>query len=154
MTYTTDNPRINRPLESFEKFDADTKLALLWYGWLDIKQELNPSPTYGVDTLAQALVDQVQNLSKEDQLQAQRDVVNGVDNQISRAYGALSTSVKLDFWLKLAEGMENGSIINLPNDYQLPENTQEFTEQIKQLNLEDRVTFTRSAVSKMGFHIS
>jgi len=153
MTYTTDNPTINRPLEAFQKFDADTKLALLLYGWLDIKNELKPAPTYGVDTLAQALVDQVQNLSKDEQLQAQRDVVNGIDNQVSRAYGALSTSVKLDFWLKLAEGMENGSIINLPDDYQLPENTKGFVDQIKQLNLEDRVTFTRSAVSKMGYHI-
>lgn len=152
MTYTTDNPTINRPLEAFQKFDADTKLALLWYGWLDIKDELHPAPGPEVDTLADALVHQVQALPKEQQLQAQRDVVNGVDNQLSRGYGALSTSVKLDFWLKLAQGMEEGSVINLPEDYQLPENTSKFVEQIKQLNLEERITFTRSAVSQMGVH--
>ncbi|HEY9880794.1 MAG TPA: orange carotenoid protein N-terminal domain-containing protein [Leptolyngbyaceae cyanobacterium] len=153
MTYTTDNPIINRPLEAFQKFDTDTQLALLWYGYLDIKNELNPAPPDAVESLGQALVDHVKALPREEQLQAQRDVVNGTDNQVSRGYGALSSSVKLEFWLLLAQCMEEGSVITVPNDYQLPENTSEFVDQIKQLDLEQRITFTRSAVSQMGYHV-
>lgn len=152
MTYTTNNPTINRPLNTFQQFDADTQLALLWYGWLDIKDQLHPAPPYGVESLAKSLFDQVQDLPQEQQLQAQRDIANCVDNSISRTYGAFDTSAKLEFWLLLARGMENGSIINVPDDYQLPQATNEFVNQIKQLNLEDRITFTRSAVSQMGCH--
>ncbi|MBD1913645.1 MULTISPECIES: orange carotenoid protein N-terminal domain-containing protein [unclassified Leptolyngbya] len=153
MTFTTDNPTINRPLEMFQSFDADTKLALLWYGWLDIKNELNPDPTYQTETLTQALVDQVLALPREEQLQAQRDVVNGVDTPISRSYGTFFSSVRLDFWLLLARAIEEGTVIGVPENYQLPENTREFADQIKKLSLEDRITFTRSAVSRMGYHV-
>jgi hypothetical protein len=152
MTYTTDNPAINQPLEKFQQFDTDTQLALLWFGYLDIKDQLHPAPGADVESLGQALVDQVKALPKEEQLQAQRDVANGADTPVSRGYGALSSSVKLEFWLLLAQCMEEGSVINLPSDYQLPENTSEFVDMIQQLDLEDRVTFTRSAVSQMGFH--
>ncbi|MBD0334103.1 MAG: Orange carotenoid protein [Cyanobacteria bacterium Co-bin13] len=151
MTYTTDNPAINQPLEKFQQFDADTQLALLWFGYLDIKDQLNPAPGPDVESLGQALVDQVKVLPKEEQLQAQRDVATGADTPVSQGYGALSSSVKLEFWLLLAQCMEEGSVINLPDDYQLPENTSEFVDMIKQLDFEDRITFTRSAVSQMGF---
>ncbi|MBD2258660.1 orange carotenoid protein N-terminal domain-containing protein [Pseudanabaena sp. FACHB-2040] len=151
MTYTTDNQAINQPLEKFQQFDADTQLALLWFGYLDIKDQLNPAPGADVETLGQALVDQVKAMPKEEQLQAQRDVATGADTPVSRGYGALSSSVKLEFWLLLAQCMEEGSVINVPSDYELPENTSEFVGMIQQLDLEDRVTFTRSAVSHMGF---
>lgn len=152
MTFTTSNKAINQPLEKFRQFDVDTQLALLWFGYLDIKDDLNPAPGPDVESLGQALVNQVKALPKDQQLQAQRDVASGADTPISRGYGALSTSVKLEFWLLLAQGMEEGSVINVPDDYQLPENTQEFVDQIHQLDLEDRVTFTRAAVSDMGLH--
>lgn len=152
MTYTTSDQKVNQPLEAFQRFDTDTKLALLWFGYLDIKDQLHPAPGPDVETLGLALAHQVQNLSKEEQLQAQRDVVNCAQTDISRAYGELSSSVKLEFWLLLAQYMEEGSVINLPDNYQLPENTNQFVDQIKQLDLEQRITFTRSAVSQMGYH--
>jgi len=47
-------------------------------------------------------------MSKEEQLQAQRDIA-GADTDISHAYKALSSSGKLDVWLRLAQGMTAGS---------------------------------------------
>ncbi len=47
--------------------------------------------------------------------------------------------------------MESGSIINVPEDYSLPEQTNEFVEMIKQLDFEERVNFTRNAIAPMGF---
>lgn len=35
MTYLTVDA-VKEPLNQFEKFNADTQLALLWYGYLDI----------------------------------------------------------------------------------------------------------------------
>ncbi|MGF1521789.1 MAG: orange carotenoid protein N-terminal domain-containing protein [Leptolyngbyaceae cyanobacterium] len=69
---------------------------------------------------------------------------------ISREYGALHSSAKLEFWLLLAQGMESGEIINVPDDYQLPENTQEFVEAVKEFGFEQRINFTRNAVEDMG----
>lgn len=149
MTYVTLDA-VKQPLDQFEQFDADTQLALLWYGYLDIKDSLNPNPDHKTEGMGRAIFDRVKALSKDDQLQAQRDIANRADNAISREYGALSPSAKLEVWLLLAQGMESGEIINVPDDYQLPGNTNDFVNQIKQLDFEQRINFTRNAVAKMG----
>lgn len=153
MTYTTLDS-VKQPLEAFKKFDTDTKLALLWYGYLDIKENLkleNNAPASDVEKLGTALYNRIKNLSKEEQLQVQRDIAQSKDTPISREYGALSPSDALEVWLLLAQGMEEGSIINLPKDYSLPEETNEFVEMIKKLDFEERVNFTRNAIAPMGF---
>ncbi|GEM_PF-4999828 len=45
---------------------------------------------------------------------------------------------------------ERGAVIRVPSDYQLPAETNDFVNMIKKLDLEQRVDFTRSAVSAQG----
>ncbi|KAB8331498.1 Orange carotenoid protein [Scytonema tolypothrichoides VB-61278] len=149
MTYTVDES-IKPALEAFQRFDVDTQLGILWFGYLDIKDQLNPAPPPSVETPAKAVFDQIQSLSKEEQLQAQRDLINGAGTNISPGYDALSPNAKLDVWLLLAQGMENGTIIGVPSDYQLPAETDEFTAKVKKLDFEQRINFMLSAVQQMG----
>ena len=145
MTYTA-NPTTQRALELFSGFDTDTKLALLWYGYLDIKEQLTPAPPTSVETVGNALFDQISALSPEEQLQAQRDMINGAGTDIGHSYLALDSSGRMETWLLLAQGMENGTIIQVPDDYQLPDQTQEFTQTITEVEFEERINFMRSAV--------
>ena len=153
MTYLTLD-EVKQPLQQFEQFDADTQLALLWYGYLNIKEQLTPGPGHKVEGVAKAIFDRIKPMSKDDQLQAQRDIANRVDNDISREYGALSPSGKLEFWLLLAQGMESGEIVNVPDDYQLPGNAKEFLSAMKSMDFELRVNFVRNAVAAMGLNPS
>jgi hypothetical protein len=140
MTYTIDES--TRPaLEKFETFDVDTQLALLWYGYLDIKDELHPAPPESVEVPGKAVFDQIQDLSPQEQLQAQRELLQGGSSAISQTYKALSSNARLEVWLLLAQGMEEGTIIQVPADYQLPAEANEFTERIKPLELEQRIGF-------------
>jgi Orange carotenoid protein, N-terminal len=145
MTYTVDES--TKPaLETFQRFDVDTQLALLWYGYLDIKDQLNPAPPNSVEVVGKAVFDKIQDLSEQEQLQAQRDLINGANNEINRAYKALSPNAKLEVWLLLAQGIENGTIIGVPSDYQLPGETDEFVKLIKQLEFDQRLNFMLTAV--------
>lgn len=137
-------------LKAFRKFDADTQLALLWHGYLDIKENLQPGEDNSVRVPAQALYNAIKAMSPEGQLQAQRDIVVCADNQIGQTYGALASSARLELWLMLAQGMEKGEIIGMPEDYQLPADTNDFVNQITSLGFEERINFTRSAVMEMG----
>jgi hypothetical protein len=149
MTYTADEA--TKPaLQTFQGFDVDTQLALLWFGYLDLKEQLNPAPPGSVEAPAKAVFDQIQDLSKEEQLQAQRDIISGAANNITQGYNALSPNAKLDVWLMLAQGMDNGSVIQVPSDYQLPGETDEFVAMIKKLEFEQRVNFMLSVVQGMG----
>lgn len=149
MTYTNDN-QVRQALEQFRRYDIDTQLALLWYGYLDIKDELTPSPTVVDDPLPRSVYDQIAGLSTNDQLQAQRDLLNNTESETGKAYSALDPSARIYVWVLLGQGMETGEIIQMPSDYQLPEETQTFASEIAQLDFEQRLEFMRSAVLGMG----
>lgn len=149
MTYSTEDKTRETVLQ-FRKFDVDTQLALLWYGYLDIKDQLTPANANSSETAGTAVFDQIQALPKEQQLQAQRDIVGGVDTPISRAYGAIDSSAKLAVWLKLAQAIEKGAVIEVPSNYQLPSETKEFVDSVTDLDFEERLNFTRSVVSDLG----
>ncbi|GFE69314.1 orange carotenoid protein N-terminal domain-containing protein [Chroococcus sp. FPU101] len=147
MTYTA-NPTTQQALDLFQGYDVDTQLALLWFGYLDIKDELNPAPPTSVETMGNTLYDQIKVLSPEEQLQAQRDMLQGADNEIGKAYQAFDSSARMESWLLIARGMEEGTVIQVPDDYKLPDQTQEFTDKIKQLDFQERINFMRSAVGQ------
>lgn len=149
MTFATDDST-KQAVQQFQSFDVDTQLGLLWFGYLDIKDQLNPANSASAQDTAGALYDQIKAMSKEEQLQAQRDIASGANSDISHAYKALSSSGKLDLWLRLSQGMEEGVIIQVPSDYQPPSETQEFVNQIKSLDFEKRIDFMRSTVIEMG----
>lgn len=149
MTFATDE-NTKKSLETFKGFDVDTQLGILWFGYLDLKDKLNPGNSASAQDAAGAVYDQIKAMSKEEQLQAQRDIASGAASDISHTYSSLSSSGKLDVWLRLSQGMEEGVIIQVPSDYQLPSETNEFVEQVKQLDFEQRINFMRSLVIEMG----
>lgn len=149
MTYATDR-NTEEAVREFRGFDADTQLGLLWYGYLDLKEQLQPGEGPSVSEPATALYHQIAALPQEQQLQAQRDIVSGNDSSYCHTYDAFASSAKLELWLLLAQGMEQGTVIQVPSDYSLPDSTQDFANRIKQLDFEQRVNFMRSAVVDMG----
>ncbi len=114
---------------------------------MDIKDELQPAPPQSVEAVGKAVFDQIATMPEQEQLQAQRNLLQGSASEHGKAYSALSRNAKLEVWLLLAQGMENGSIVQVPSDYQLPAETDQFTALIKQLDLEQRVNFMLSVVA-------
>jgi len=150
MTYYATDEKVRPLVEEFRRFDVDTQLGLLWFGYLDLKDQLNPVNANSSQTVAEAVFHQIEALSKEEQLQAQRDIASCANSPISHQYGALDSSAKIDVWLRLAQGMEDGRIIQVPSDYQPPSETNNFVEQIQGLEFEQRLNFMRSLVMEMG----
>ena len=148
MTFATDEST-RQAVEKFRSFDVDTQLGLFWLGYLDLKDKLNPGNAASAQDTAGSLFDQFISLSQEEQLQAMRDIASGANSEISHTYSSLSSSGKLDTWLRLAQGMEDGRIIGL-SDYQPPDETKDFVDQITSFDLEKRIDFSRSVVIEMG----
>jgi len=152
MTYTDIANNQKQAVQGFQGFDADTQLALLWFIYEELKGSLTPKG--GPDTsgfvIAQGIVDRIQQLPQEQQLQAQRDVVSGRASEFGNAYGDFNSSNRLAFWYLLAQGMENGQIVNVPSDYRLSGDAQGFFNAIKGLEFNDQITFMRNVVSCIG----
>lgn len=150
MTSFAINDQAKQALAAFKAFDVDTQLALLWFGYLDVKDKLTPANAPSSQTTAEAVFNHILAMSKEEQLQAQRDIASSANSEISHLYSGLDQSAKMDVWLRLAQGMEDGRIIGMPSDYKLPENTNEFRQMVKSLEFEQLLDFNRAAVFEMG----
>jgi len=65
-----------------------------------------PGSTVGTD-IAEGLFNQIKDMSHDQQLQLQRDLINKADNEYTRMYGSMSDTTKLLVWYRLAQGMDN-----------------------------------------------
>ncbi|OUL28220.1 orange carotenoid protein N-terminal domain-containing protein [Nostoc sp. 106C] len=154
MAYTqTSDSTIREHVQAWQKLDVDQQLALFWFIYKEMGGSITPAAP-GASTvspeIAESLFNQVKELSHEEQLQVQRDLINKVDNQISREYGSFGDTTKLLFWYRLSQGMDNGTIIPVPADYQLPSQSQALLDQIKGLGFEQQITLFRDYVAPMG----
>jgi hypothetical protein len=137
--------------QAFKRLSVDDQLGLLWFVYTKVGSSITPAATGAAGSeIAQGLFNQVKELSHEEQLQVQRDIVSNVDNQISREYGSLSPETKLAFWYFLAQGMERGTIIPVPPDYELPQEGKKLLGQIESMDFEQQIDFLRGAVLPMG----
>lgn len=101
--------------------------------------------------IAEGLFEQVQQQSQEEQLETMREIARcDQDNLISREYGSLSANSKLAFWYALALGMDNGSVIPMPDQYDLSDQGQELLAAIETMDFEAQITVLRNAVVDMG----
>lgn len=137
--------------QAFKGLDVDTQLALLWFVYTKIGSSVTPAaPGAAGSEIAQGLFNQVKELPHEQQLQVQRDIASNADTLISREYGSLSPETKLAFWYFLAQGMENGTIIPMPPDYELPQEGKDLLAQIESMDFNQQIDLLRGAVLPMG----
>jgi hypothetical protein len=152
MTYTTANPN-SELVQSFRGLDVDQQLALFWFIYTEMGKSITPAAP-GASTvspeIAEGLFNQVKELSHEEQLQLQRDLIQGANTQLAREYGALGDTTKLLFWYRLAQGMDSGVIIPMPANYQLADEANRLLEDIKGLDFSQQITLLRDIVSPMG----
>ncbi|HEY9893147.1 MAG TPA: orange carotenoid protein N-terminal domain-containing protein [Candidatus Sericytochromatia bacterium] len=137
--------------EAFKGLSVDDQLGLLWFVYTKIGSSVTPAaPGAAGSEIAQGLFNQVKPLSHDEQLQVQRDIASNADTLISREYGSLSPETKLAFWYFLAQGMESGTIIPMPPDYELPQQAKDLLTQIEGMEFSQQIDFLRGAVLPMG----
>jgi len=137
--------------QALKALSVDDQLGLLWFVYTKIGSSITPAaPGASGSEIAEGLFNQVKELSHDEQLQVQRDIASNADTQISREYGSLSPETKLAFWYFLAQGMENGTIIPMPPDYELPQEGKDLLAQIEAMDFQQQIDFLRGAVLPMG----
>lgn len=152
MTYTTSSSP-SELARHFRNLEVDQQLALFWFTYKEMGKSITPAAP-GASTvspaIAEGLFNQVAELSQEEQLQLQRDLITGNNTFIAREYGALSDTTKLLFWYYLAQGMDNGIIVPFPSDFNLVDDAESLFGQIKGLDFGQQITFFRDIVGPMG----
>jgi hypothetical protein len=151
---TTATPTVHpEVVEQFAALSTDQKLALLWYVYKEVGKSITPAApgaTKASPAIAEGLFQQVLAMSHNDQLQVQRDIIEGKDVLVSREYNALSDTTKLLFWYLLAQGMDRTEIIPMPTEYKLESPAEECMRQLQALEFSEQITVLRELISPMG----
>lgn len=137
--------------QAFQGINVDEQLAVLWFVYTKLGSSVTPAaPGASGSEIAQGLFNQVKELSHDAQLQTMRDIASKANTQISREYGSLSPETKLAFWYYLAQGMENGTIIPMPSDYELSQQGKDLLSRIEAMEFNQQIDFLRGGVLPMG----
>lgn len=153
MTSANIQNNLQEAVQSFQNLDADEQLGLLWFVYKDIGASIEPKAgpdTAGFD-IAQGLVDQIEQMSEQDQLQTQRNILAGQQaNPFTRAYAELNSSTRLAFWYLLGQAMDNNKAVQVPSDYQLSSQGQDLRQSVQQLDFNDQLTLLRDVIALSG----
>ena len=129
--------------------EIDEQLAILWYVYRDIvKDNITPEPERPDENLdkSEGLIEKVKQMSPEDQLQVQRDLIIGKDTEQFQTYKDYSSNQKLFFWYRLAEEMERGNAVRVPDDFQLSPDAQQLLDSVKEIGFSNQLVFIKDAV--------
>lgn len=150
---TTNDETITQVVKAFQSLGVDEQLALFWFIYKEMGNSITPAApqasTVSPD-IAEGLYNQIKEKSHDEQLQFQRDLINNADTEYTRMYGSMSDTTKLLVWYRLAQGMDSGTIIPMPPNYELSAEAKKVLEQVKGLEFEQQITTMRDYVSPMG----
>lgn len=161
MTFTTDRvfgqstvsfDAVEVALAAFGSLNVDDKLGLLWEIYKSMGNMVTPAAV-GAARLqfAQGLLEQVKSLSHDEQLQFMRDLANQYATPMTRAYGVLTNNTKLAFWYQLAELMQSGAVVPVPNGYKLSRAALDVFNKVVNLEFGQQIAVLRRIVIPMGF---
>lgn len=134
-------------LKKFQSLSGDDKLAVLWrlYEGLGEDSIENPDDNKESDNSSD-LYNQLKGKSEDDQLQFMRDVLSGESNDHTSAYSELSNTTKIALWYRLGQGMAEGSVIQVPDDYSLSSEAEELVSALDEIEFELKYNFMRDVL--------
>ena len=163
MPYTVDAARSIFPstlaadavpatIARFEQLSAEDQLALIWFAYLEMGKSITPAALGAARMrLAEPTLEQIRQMSFAEQTQAMCDLANRADTPLCRTYAIWSQNVKLGFWYKLAEWMDEGIVAPIPEGYQLSANASAVLDTIRRLEPGQQITVLRNTVVDLGF---
>ncbi|MCP2730629.1 orange carotenoid-binding protein [Limnofasciculus baicalensis] len=136
----------------FTQLSAEDQLALIWFAYLEMGKSITiAAPGAASMVLAEGTLNDIQKMSFREQSQAMCDLANRTDTPICRTYSTWSANIKLGFWYKLGQWMEEGIVAPIPEGYRLSANAAAVLKAIGDLESGQQITVLRNSVVDMGF---
>lgn len=142
---------IAEELSAFQSLSTDDKLGLLWEVYKKMGESITPAaPGAAEPQFTQRLYEDVKGMDKDAQLNFMRDLCNKASTEQTKTYSSFDANNKLYFWYHLSEGMDAGDIVQVPDDYKLPDSASQLLTKITQLDFNQQITMLRQSVIDMG----
>ncbi|MBW4460213.1 MAG: orange carotenoid-binding protein [Nodosilinea sp. WJT8-NPBG4] len=149
-TLTADS--VPATIARFTQLSAEDQLALIWFAYLEMGSSITiAAPGAASMQFAEATMEQIRKMPFQEQSQTMCDLANRADTPVGRTYSTWSPNIKLGFWYRLGQWMEEGSVAPIPEGYKLSANAAAVLQSIRTLESGQQITVLRNAVVDMGF---
>jgi Orange carotenoid protein, N-terminal/Nuclear transport factor 2 (NTF2) domain len=136
----------------FNQLKAEDQLALIWFAYLEMGKTITiAAPGAASMQFAEATLNEIEKMTFPEQTQVMCDLTNRSDTSICRTYATWSANIKLGFWYRLGQLMEQGIVAPIPAGYQLSANASAVLQAIRNLDAGQQITVLRNTVVDMGF---
>ncbi len=139
----------------FSQLNVEDQLALIWFAYLEMGQSITiAAPGAANMQFAEITMNKIKNMTPLEQSQTMCDLANRADTEVSRTYATWTPNIKLGFWYRLGEWMEQGYVAPIPEGYKLSANAAAVLQAIRGLESGQQITVLRNAVVDMGYDTS
>ena len=139
----------------FSQLNAEDQLALIWFAYLEMGQAITiAAPGAASMQFAEPTLEEIRKMPFQQQSQVMCDLANRADTPIGRTYASWSANIKLGFWYRLGQWMEEGKVAPIPEGYKQSANAAAVLQSIRNLESGQQITVLRNAVVDMGFDTS
>ncbi len=139
----------------FNQLSAEDQLAWIWFAYLEMGKTVTvAAPGAANMQFAEPTLDEIKKMSFQEQSQVMCDLANHADTPICRTYATWTPNIKLGFWYRLGEWMEQGIVAPIPEGYKLSANANAVLQTLQGLDSGQQITVLRNTVLDMGFDTS
>jgi hypothetical protein len=139
----------------FNQLSAEDQLALIWFAYLEMGRAITiAAPGAASMQFAEPTLEEIKKMPFQEQSQVMCDLANRADTSIGRTYASWSPNIKLGFWYRLGQWMEEGTVAPIPEGYKQSANASAVLQAIRNLDSGQQITVLRNAVVDMGFDTS
>jgi hypothetical protein len=138
--------QFEQAVQTFEAADADCKIAILWQIYDTLGHAFAAiAPVALFSQGVQQLINQMQQVDRQDQVSILRDIVTRADTRFVHAYQMLNINMKLAFWHRLFAFVP-ASRLPLATCQQEGPATQALLNRLDAMGLNERLHFLRRVV--------
>ncbi|MDJ0532732.1 MAG: orange carotenoid protein N-terminal domain-containing protein [Xenococcaceae cyanobacterium MO_207.B15] len=136
----------------FNQLSAEDQLALIWFAYLEMGKTITvAAPGAANMQFAELTLNEIKGMSFQEQSQVMCDLANRADTPICRTYATWTPNIKLGFWYRLGELMEQGVVAPIPEGYKLSANASAVLQTLIGLESGQQITVLRNTVVDMGY---
>ena len=136
----------------FNQLNAEDQLAWIWFAYLEMGKTVTvAAPGAANMQFAEPTLEEIKGMEFQEQSQVMCDLANHADTPICRTYATWTPNIKLGFWFRLGEWMEQGIVAPIPEGYQLSANAKAVLQTLQGLESGQQITVLRNTVLDMGF---
>ncbi|MGB5971899.1 MAG: orange carotenoid protein N-terminal domain-containing protein, partial [Nodosilinea sp.] len=95
----------------FGQLNVEDQLALIWFAYLEMGRTITiAAPGAASMQFAEPTLEDIRKMPFQQQSQVMCDLANRADTPVCRTYASWSSNIKLGFWYRLGQWMEEGKV--------------------------------------------